>query len=232
MPATSGSSRIGAWSRGVRFATALAFVALAAVATSAHAQQADLVVNQSDSPDPGPAGGTFTYTIRVDNNGPFAATGIAFTDTLPAGSTFVSATTTQGTCNPPAGGVVNCALGTLAFLANATVTVKVILPTPGVWTNVVSATSAVADPSTSNNVNVSETTTAENASDMRLAVVDAPDPIAAGGAYAYTLTATNVGPSAAASQTIAFTVPTGACVTAPPSGTGWACVPASGFPLC
>jgi len=99
--ATNGSPRTRASaprSRATGLAATLAFVALAAVGTVAHAQQADLVVNQADRPDPGPAGGAFTYTIRVDNNGPFAATGISFTDTLPAGSTFVTATTTQGTC--------------------------------------------------------------------------------------------------------------------------------------
>jgi uncharacterized repeat protein (TIGR01451 family) len=220
------------WSCALRIATAFAFAASAAVATPALAQSADLVVNQADNPDPGPAGGVFTYTIRVDNNGPDTATGISFADTLPPGSTFVSAATTQGTCNPPAAGVVNCALGTLTFLANATVTVAVILPTPAVWTNVVTATSAVADPNSSNNVNVSESTTAQHASDMRLTVVDAPDPIAAGGAYSYALTATNLGPDAAASQTIAFTVPTGACITAVPTGTNWSCAPNTGYPLC
>ncbi len=228
----AGLDRGALWPRALRIAAAFAFAALAAIGTPALAQQADLVVNQADSPDPGPAGGVFTYTIRVDNNGPDTATGISFADTLPPGSTFVSASATQGTCNPPASGVVTCALGTLTFLANATVTIQVILPTPAVWTNVVTATSAVTDPNPSNNVNVSEDTTAQSASDMRLTVVDAPDPIAAGGAYSYTLTATNLGPTAAASQTIAFTVPTGACITAVPTGTNWACVPSTGYPLC
>ena len=65
------------------------FAALAIAANPASAQSADLVVNQADSPDPGPAGGVFTYTIRVDNNGPDAAVGVNFADTLPPGSTFV-----------------------------------------------------------------------------------------------------------------------------------------------
>lgn len=56
----------------------------------AQAQTADIVVNHSDAPDPGPAGGTFTYTIRLDNNGPNNATNVHFSDTLPLGSTFVS----------------------------------------------------------------------------------------------------------------------------------------------
>ena len=219
-------------SRAAKFAVLGGFAALAIAANPASAQSADLVVNQADSPDPGPAGGVFTYTIRVDNNGPDAAVGVNFADTLPPGSTFVGVTTTQGTCNPPAGGVVNCALGGLAYLANATVTIQVILPTPGVYTNTVSATSSTTDPNTSNNLNVTEATTAQNATDMALAVVGPAAPVNAGTGYNYVLTATNNGPLAAASQTIAFAVPAGACVTSVPTGTGWACVPAAGYPLC
>ena len=207
-------------------------VLLAAFALPAHAQFADLVVNQADSPDPGPAGGVFTYTIRVDNNGPNPAIGVAFADTLPPGSTYVGAGTTQGTCGAPVAGVVTCALGDLAFLANATVTVQVILPVAGVFTNTASATATTPDPNTANNLGVTEDTTAQNASDMTLTVTDAPDPVAAGANYAYTITARNNGPAAAASQTIAFTVPAGACVRSVPTGTGWSCTPGSGYPLC
>ena len=83
-------ARVGAlWPRALRIAAAFAFAAFAAVGTPAFAQQADLVVNQADNPDPGPAGGVFTYTIRVDNNGPDTAIGVNFADTLPPGSTFV-----------------------------------------------------------------------------------------------------------------------------------------------
>ncbi|MFO1316169.1 MAG: hypothetical protein U1F58_11255 [Burkholderiales bacterium] len=216
-------------------AAVVLFAGFALASAPAAAQSADLVVNQADSPDPGPAGGVFTYTIRVDNNGPDTATGINFADTLPPGSTFVGVTTTQGTCSPPAGGVVNCALGTLTFLANATVTIQVILPTPGVYTNTVSATAATADPNTSNNLNVTESTTAQNATDMAISVVSPVAPVNAGAGYTYVLTATNNGPLAAASQTITFAVPAGACVTTPgPSGTGWTCapLPTAAAPLC
>ncbi len=206
--------------------------ALSLAAAPASAQVADLVVNQADSPDPGPAGGVFTYTIRVDNNGPNASIGITFTDTLPPGSIYVGAATTQGACGAPVAGVMTCALGDLAFLANATVTLQVILPTAGVFTNTASATSTTPDPNTSNNLNVTEDTTAQNASDMTLTVVDAPDPVAAGGAYTYAVTAINNGPATAASQTITFSIPTGACITAQPSGTGWSCTPSAGYPRC
>ncbi len=215
-----------------RLGALAAFVTFSVIAATASAQQADLVVNQADSPDPGPAGGVFTYTIRVDNNGPDASIGITLTDTLPPGSTFVGAATTQGSCGAPVAGVLTCSLGNLAFLANATVTVQVILPTAGVWTNTASATATTIDPNTANNLNIAEDTTAQNASDMAVTVVDAPDPVTAGAAYNYAVTVRNNGPAAAASQTVTLNVPAGACITATPSGTGWACVPNTGYPQC
>ena len=216
-----------------RAAAALAFVAV--VAAPAHAQFADLVVNQLDSPDPGPAGTVVTYTVRVDNNGPNAAIGVTFSDTLPPGSTFISATPTQGSCGAPVAGVLSCALGNLTFLANATVTIQLRLPTPGVWTNTATAGSSTPDPNTTNNVNVAESTTALNAADMTLIVTDAPDPSAAGAPFNFTVTARNNGPTALAAtdtQTMTFPVPAGACIRSVPTGTGWVCTGSGGFPLC
>lgn len=214
--------------------TAIAFFAFASLSTHAQAQLADLVVNQADSPDPGPAGGIFTYTVRVDNNGPNAATAVNFVNVLPAGSTFVGVTTTQGSCGQSAG-TVTCALGNLAFLANATVTMQVRLPSAGVWTNTSTATAATPDPNTSNNINVTEDTTAQIATDMRLSVTESLDPVAAGQPFNYLLVANNNGPTALAAgqtQTIAFSVPAGACITAAPSGSGWSCTASAGYPLC
>ena len=207
---------------------------LIVAAVPAQAQLADLVVNQADSPDPGPAGGVFTYTIRIDNNGPSDATGVTLTNTLPPGSTFVGVSATQGSCTL-GGGSANCALGDIAFLANVTVTLQVELPTAGVWTNTATAGATTADPNTSNNLNVTEDTTAQAAADMSVTVVDAPDPLAAGQNNNYTVTARNNGPDAlTASDThsISFTVPAGVCIRNVPTGTGWSCVPAIGYPLC
>src|SRR5207244_1240104 len=51
-------------------------------------------------------GGTLTYTLTVGNSGPAAARGVTVTDVLPTGTTFVSVTSSQGSCTmPPAGGV-------------------------------------------------------------------------------------------------------------------------------
>jgi len=219
----------------LRRAVAITAFLLAASPLAAFAQSADLVINQADNPPVGPAGGVFTYTVRVDNNGPDGATGVTLSNTIPPGSTYVGVTPTQGSCSQAAG-VVSCTLGNLAFLAQATVTIQVILPTPGVWTNSASTTSAVSDPNLTNNASV-EDTTAQNASNMAVTATDGPDPVAAGAAYSYTVTATNNGPTglgATDTQTIWFVVPVGSCVTSAPTGTGWSCTvsPSASYPVC
>lgn len=198
---------------------------------AALAQSADLVVNHSDSPDPGPAGGVFTYTLRVDNNGPNLATGVTLSDVLPVGSTFVSVNTTAGTCSHSAG-TVNCSLGDIPFTSNQTVSIAVRLPTAGVWTNTATANSGVTDPTPGNNVNSTQPTTALQAADLSLTATPSVTNVVAGESYSYTLVANNGGPDTVfGRQEIWFSVPPGASVTAAPSGVGWLCAPATGYPL-
>lgn len=201
------------------------------VSGAALAQSADLVVNHSDSPDPGPAGGVFTYTLRVDNNGPNLATGVTLADVLPPGSVFETVNTTAGSCSHAAG-AVNCTLGDIAFLASQTVTINVRLPSAGVWTNTATASSAVTDPNPSNNVNNAQSTTALQAADLLLTATPSDGNVVAGQLYSYTLDVYNSGPDAVLGrQIITFTVPPGSSITAAPSGVGWVCSPLTGYPL-
>jgi uncharacterized repeat protein (TIGR01451 family) len=106
---------------------------------------ADLNVGVTMSPQPPVLGQNVTFTIRVTNNGPADATNVTVTDQIPAGTTFVSASTTQGTCTGTT--TVNCTLGTLINGANATVTVVVQLPASGTtFTNNVVVDSNEIDP--------------------------------------------------------------------------------------
>ena len=61
------------------------------------------------------------FTISVTNRGPDTATGVIVTNVLPAGLTFVSATTSQGTC-ANAAGTVTCNLGVLNANGVASIT--------------------------------------------------------------------------------------------------------------
>lgn len=90
---------------------------------------ADLSISMSSSPSNPEPGDNVTYTIVVTNNGPQPATGVVVTDDLPAGMTFVSATTTQGSCN--ATDPVQCNIGGLANGASATITIVAQLPDDG-----------------------------------------------------------------------------------------------------
>jgi uncharacterized repeat protein (TIGR01451 family) len=115
---------------------------------------ADLTVGQ---PPPTILGNTLTYTVNVHNNGPSTATGVVLTDTLPAGVTFVSAT--SATSTPTfSGGVVTANFGTLAPMATVSVAIVVTTSSFGTFTNQASVTATTPDPNSANNSNSLPTT--------------------------------------------------------------------------
>ncbi|PKQ18877.1 MAG: hypothetical protein CVT66_11850, partial [Actinobacteria bacterium HGW-Actinobacteria-6] len=94
----------------------------------------DLMVTKLAREDRVPNGQPLTYDIVITNNGPDAASDVHVVDTLPAGSTFVNASTG---CTESAG-VLDCFLGPLAAYETTTVTLTLIPNTTGSLTNVVS----------------------------------------------------------------------------------------------
>ena len=90
---------------------------------------ADLRVTKTDSPDPVLAGTNLTYTISVDNLGPSDNTGFSLSDTIPAGTSFVSA-------SPACGNVAGTVTCTSAGL---------VAGTSVSWQIVVAVASSVAD---------------------------------------------------------------------------------------
>jgi uncharacterized repeat protein (TIGR01451 family) len=110
---------------------------------------ADLELNKTASASPIAPGATVTFTLSIVNNGPSPATGVAVTDTLPAGLTFVSA---PG-CGA-AGSTVTCTVGPLASGATSTIaiTARAAATAAGqTLTNVASSSSSTPDPVSSNN---------------------------------------------------------------------------------
>ncbi len=117
---------------------------------------ADVSVTKSDAPDPVLVGQELTYTIVVQNSGPDPAENVTVSDTLPATVSFVSASSTQGTCSGTA--TVSCTIGTLASGASATVTIKVTPTTDADLSNTASASTSTSDPNSANNSDTEGTT--------------------------------------------------------------------------
>ncbi len=93
------------------------------------------------------SGSTLTYTISSGNTGPDAASAVAITDTLPAGTTFQSVTVSPGSCTSPAQGAtgtVTCTLGSqpVGSRIKASLIVNVTAASGTVITNNVGVTSA------------------------------------------------------------------------------------------
>ena len=125
------------------------------------------------------AGQLLTYTLGVSNAGPHTATGVTVTDTLPANTTFDSASASQGSCSQ-ASGTVTCALGTVAECRQARASRSRCGPQQrGSVTNQASVTSDAGDLNQSNN-SASATTTVDPAADLELTKTDSPDPVLTG----------------------------------------------------
>ncbi len=191
---------------------------------------ADLAIAVTDSVDPIAPGGSETYTVTVTNAGPSTATGLTVTDTLPAGATFTSAMGTGWTCNQAAG-IVTCTDPSLAPGSAPPIAIVVTMPmATGTVTDTARIAAASADPMPANNM-ASQSTTVQTTADLAIAVTDAPDPVAPGGALTYTVTVTDLGPGAATNLTVTDTLPAGATFVSA-MGTGWTCMQAAGVVTC
>jgi hypothetical protein len=85
----------------------------------------------------------------VTNNGPAAATGVTAGDPLPAGTTFVSVTSTQGTCT--GGTTIQCSIGDMAAGATVTITLVTTADQTGTLTNTVTVVGNESETNTANN---------------------------------------------------------------------------------
>ena len=117
---------------------------------------ADLAVTVTDSPDPVVSGQNVTYTFSIRNQGPTYSSNTTLTDTLPPSLTFVSATSSQGTCSGTT--AITCNLGTVQPDAVATVTVVAQAGAPGMITNGATAAADETDTRTADNMGSAQTT--------------------------------------------------------------------------
>ncbi len=188
---------------------------------------ADLAVTKS-GPATITAGNNITYNISVTNNGPSDAQSVTLSDTLPAGTTFVSEAQNTGpafNCTNPAvgaSGSVNCTIGTLASGSSATFTliykVGANVANGTTLTNTASASSTTSDPTPGNNSQSSSATVSASA-DLSV-TKSGPATITAGNNITYNISVTNNGPSDAQSVTLSDTLPAGTTFVSEAQNTG------------
>lgn len=147
-----------------------------------------------------------TYVLSYSNSGSSDATGVAITDTLGAGQSYVAGSTT-GAAEPGASGqVLTFSLGTVAAGASGQITFAVSVTAPGTLSN--SATIAGDQ---------SEADTADNAASCSVAVTEpdlaitkaCPQAPVLGEQATYTLGFSNAGTAAAPGATITDTLGAG-----------------------
>ncbi len=186
----------------------------AATETTAVVTQADLAITKQSNPNPAVAGMPLIFILSVTNYGPSDAQNVVVEDPLPAQTTFVSATTSQGSCSE-SGGVVTCSLGTLPAGASASIAITVNVDSgyPGneiVNTAVVTGDTPDPNPDNSDTILI----TVLKRSDLAIGKFDTPDPVAAGQALTWTITVDNNGPSDADDVTVTDTLPAGVTLVA------------------
>ena len=169
----------------------------------------DLSVTGTAAPASDYVGENLTYTFTIGNGGPNDAAGVVLTDVLPAGVSFVSSTSSVGSCSGAA--TVTCTIGALANGATATVTI-VVAPGAGVvgaLANTATMTGTYFDGSSANN-SVTANATVVASANLAVATVDTPDPVYAGQDETYTVTISNSNLSPATGVTLTDTLPANA----------------------
>jgi len=195
----------------------LAFCAAVFTALSAEAQSADLVISKSGT-ESASAGDTIAYSIFVFNNGPDAASNATVTDSLPAGTTFVSLDASDGTftCSTPSvgsGGTVTCSAATMPVEGTVrfTLSVKTSSAAPsGSITNTATITSPTLDPDTSNNsssVSTGIVGSSAASADLSIDSMDRATAVSAGATASFQVVISNKGPSTANHPRLTNAVP-------------------------
>jgi uncharacterized repeat protein (TIGR01451 family) len=168
---------------------------------------ADLLITKSANPTTGAVGQNLTYTLTVTNLSNNPATGSVVTDVLPAGVTFVSVSSSQGTATQ-SNGIVTANLGTVNNGTPATVTLIVTPTTAGTVTNTATATTTAGDVNPANNT-ASLTTTINPVTDLQVTKSVNSSQVTVGQNVVYTITVSNLSSTPAVGSTLTDNLPSG-----------------------
>ncbi|MFN8141001.1 MAG: isopeptide-forming domain-containing fimbrial protein [Solirubrobacterales bacterium] len=166
------------------------------------------IVKTADDPAP-TAGTNTTWTLVVKNNGPKVSPDVEVSDVLPAGLTYVSATSSQGTCAENPAGTMHCQIGQMNVDDEVTIHL-----TTAVGAGTVGQT--LTNPADVDDPYIDDSNPANNHSEDDVIPTESADvgigksidePLFAGQTGSYKLTVTNHGPSVARGVTVTDTLP-------------------------
>jgi uncharacterized repeat protein (TIGR01451 family) len=169
-------------------------------------QVADLGVSVNVSTNAALVGDTLIYTFSISNAGPAQATGVTFSNALPANLLLLAAVPSQGNCTTN-GGVVIGNLATLAPAASATVTITASPTAAGTLSSTGSVSADETDLHTGNNSVTALTTVTLPQADVSLGLSAAPNPVTVGSNLTYSVAVTNNGPGKALNVVVSSPLP-------------------------
>ncbi len=175
--------------------------------------QADLSLTKSAAPTV-VAGQQLTYTLTATNNGPSNATGVSIVDTLPAGTSYQSASGQNSATI--VGQSLTLNVGNLASGASSTISVVVNVASTvsGTITNTATVGGNQPDPNLANNTATASTQVnvpviAQSYPELKIVKTATPNPVNVGAGLTYTLVVSNNSLTAATGVTVVDALPTG-----------------------
>lgn len=200
------------------------FALIVGLAPAAAFANVDLVVNNTDSPDPVAAGGVVTYTVRVTNDltASESATGVSTSHAISAGTIYQGVTGPGVNCSgmtigQSGPGTLTCTLPNLTIGGESIFSIKLKSSTVGNISLGAEATSLQTDSAPGNNILV-ESTTVNAGADLAINVTPAVSTASSGAIVSLNLDVSNSGPNAATNLVVSTPVPTGFNVVSVPAG--------------
>ncbi len=179
-----------------------------------HTPRSDLSVTKTETNSPAFVGDNAVFDVTVSNDGPSTATGVAVTDQLPAGLTYVSDSATQGSYDDTTG---IWTVGILTDGQSETLTLTAEVTTDGPVRNIaeVSAQDGIDPDSTPGNGVPTEDdqdsaiVSVSPVADLSLSKAFSSASAGVGSNVTFTLTVTNDGPSDASGVEVTDVLPAG-----------------------
>lgn len=158
---------------------------------------ANLTVGAVAAPASPVLGEPLTFSISVTNLGPSNAPAVVVSDVIPDGTSFLSASASQGGSVNFAAGVVTADLGAITNGGTATVTIQVVPNALGAITNTATVGGAVSDLVSVNNTARTVMAVGNPVGDMGISVAASTMPVFLSSNLVFTVVVTNKGPNRA-----------------------------------